>query len=131
MPFAIGWRTPLFASWRYTALAALIVLPLILAAFEFWMLRRAQDPSGAAPGGPRFIAFATILLGVVVFGATATLEGQFLYKRHTVLSAETGELEKLGRHVLVGYRNPSMLNALIERRAAAGVFLSALNVEGK
>jgi beta-N-acetylhexosaminidase len=131
MPLAIGWRTPLFASWRYTALAVLIILPLILIAFEFWMLRRTQKASSAAPRVLRFISVATILLGAVAFGATATLEGQFLYKRHTVLSADTRALEKLGRHVLVGYRDPSMLNALIERRAVAGVFLSALNVQGK
>src|SRR6266487_2868271 len=122
MPLAIGWRTPLFAGWRYTALAMLIVLPLILIGFEFWMLRRTRKASGAAPRRLRFVAFATILLGAVAFGAAATLEGQFLYKRHTVLSADASKLEKLGRHVLVGYRDPSMLNALIERRAAAGVF---------
>jgi beta-N-acetylhexosaminidase len=131
IPLAIGWRTPLFAGWRYTALAALLVLPLILIAFEFWMLRRTRKASHAAPRGLRFVSCATILLGAVAFGAAATLEGQFLYKRHAVLSADAGQLEKLGRHVLVGYRDPSMLNALIERRAAAGVFLSALNVEGK
>jgi beta-N-acetylhexosaminidase len=129
MPLAIGWRTPLFASWRYTALAALIILPLVLIAFEFWMLRRTMAPQSSRV--LRFISFATILLGAVAFGATAALEGQFLYKRHTVLSADTRALEKLGRHVLVGYRDPSMLNALIERRATAGVFLSALNVQGK
>jgi beta-N-acetylhexosaminidase len=129
MPLAIGWRTPLFASWRYTALAALIILPLILIVFEFWILRGTKAPRNSRV--LRFICLATILFGAVAFGATATLEAQFLYQRHTVLNADTRDLEKLGRHVLVGYRDPSMLNALIERRAAAGVFLSALNVEGK
>jgi beta-N-acetylhexosaminidase len=131
MPLAIGWRTPLFASWRYTALALLIILPLILVAFEFWMLRRTRNASSTAPRRLRFVSFATILLGAVAFGATAALEGQFLYTRHSVLSADTRALEKLGRHVLVGYRDPSMLNALVERRAVAGAFLSARNVQGK
>src|SRR5438552_6591291 len=129
MPLAIGWRTPLFSSWRYAALAMLIILPSISIAFEFWMLRGTKAPQGSRL--LRFISFATILLGALAFGSTAALEGEFLYKRHAVLSADVRELEKLGRHVLVGYRDPSMLNALIERRAAAGVFLSALNVEGK
>ncbi len=39
--------------------------------------------------------------------------------------------EKLGAHLVVGYRKPSELQALLERRAIAGVFISALNVEGK
>ena len=29
LPFAIGWRTPLFASWRYAALVVLLALPLV------------------------------------------------------------------------------------------------------
>ena len=117
MPLAIGWRTPLFSSWRYAALAMLIILPSISIAFEFWMLRGTKAPQGSRL--LRFISFATILLGALAFGSTAALEGEFLYKRHAVLSADVRELEKLGRHVLVGYRDPSMLNALIERRAAA------------
>src|SRR5436305_12332368 len=129
MPFAVGWRTPLFASWRYTALVALLVLPLILIAFEAWMLRGRKAPQSSR--ALRLISFAAILVGVVAFGTTAALEGQFLYKRHTVLNADTGALEKLGRHVLVGYRDLATLHALIERRGAAGVFLSALNVGGK
>jgi beta-N-acetylhexosaminidase len=131
LPLAIGWRSPLFASWRYTALAVLIILPLILIAFEAWTLRRTRRASGTAPRALRFVSFATILLGAVAFGATAAQEGQFRYKRHTVLNADAHALERLGRHVLVGYRDPSLLNALIERRAIAGVFLSARNVQGK
>src|ERR1700730_19416883 len=54
MPFAVGWRTPLFAGWRYSALAALIILPLILIAFEFWMLRGTRKASRALPRVLRF-----------------------------------------------------------------------------
>jgi len=131
MPFAIGWRTPLFAGWRLTALIVLIALPLAVIAFELWTLRTTQSASRAAPRALRFISLVSILLGVVAFGATATLEGQFRYKRHTVLNADQRALEQLGRHLLIGYRDSSMLDALIERRATAGVFLSALNVQGK
>lgn len=128
LPFAIGWRTPLFATWRLTALAVLILLPLLAIAFEVWMARRINAQSLRAT---RFVSLATIFFAVVAFGATATLEASFRFKRHTVLNADVRDLEKLGRHVLVGYRDPAMLNALIERSAVAGVFLSALNVQGK
>ena len=47
MPLAIGWRTPLFSSWRYAALAMLIILPSISIAFEFWMLRGTKAPQAA------------------------------------------------------------------------------------
>jgi beta-N-acetylhexosaminidase len=48
-----------------------------------------------------------------------------------VLSADAKQLERLGAHLLVGYRSDAMLQALMERRAIAGVFVSARNVQGK
>ena len=46
------------------------------------------------------------------------------------LATDTVELEKLGRHFIVGYRDPAEIDRLIERRALGGVFVSARNVEG-
>src|SRR6185295_9755181 len=41
------------------------------------------------------------------------------------------QLEKLGRHVIVGYRTRADIDALIERRAIGGVYLSGLYAQGK
>jgi beta-N-acetylhexosaminidase len=125
LPFAIGWRTPLFASWRHAALAVLIVLPASLIAFEVWTLRRVRDLRW-----PRILSAVALILAVVAVGATTALEIEFQYKRRAVLAADAGQLERLGRHVLVGYRSEATLQALMERRAIAGLFLGARNVEG-
>ena len=125
LPLAIGWRTPFFASWRTVALAVLLALPLLLLAFEVWTLRRA---------GARALRLASgvaLLLALVALGTTATIELTFRYQRSVVLAAEPAELERLGRHFLIGYRRAADLQALLDRRAVAGVFISALNVEGK
>jgi beta-N-acetylhexosaminidase len=127
LPFAIGWRTPLFASWRSAALAVLLALPLALIAAEIRTLWRRSPPARAA----RLMSGASLALAVIAFVATAAIEIDFQYKRRAVLAADPRELEKLGRHLLVGYRSPATLQALIERRAVAGVFLSAGNVAGK
>jgi beta-N-acetylhexosaminidase len=79
----------------------------------------------------RFISAASLALAVFAFGATAAIELQFQYQRRAVLAADPGKLEKLGAHIVVGYRSPAALQALLERRAVAGVFLSAGNAEGK
>jgi beta-N-acetylhexosaminidase len=126
MPFAIGWRTPLFAGWRYTALAVLLALPAILIAFEIWWLRR----NSARPRSLRAASLGALGLAVIAFGTTAALELNFQYKRHAVLNADAAQLQKLGAHLLVGYRSDAMLQALMERRAIAGVFVSARNVQG-
>src|SRR5262249_13634138 len=58
-------------------------------------------------------------------------EAQFWWKRYEVLRADPVLLERLGRHIVVGYRDRDELNALIERRAVAGVVLTARNVRGR
>jgi beta-N-acetylhexosaminidase len=123
MPLAIGWRTPLFASWRHTALAVLIALPALLIAVEIWTLRRVRHARF-----PRILSTVALILAVVAFGATALLELEFQYKRRAVLAADAQQLERLGRHLLVGYRSEATLQALMQRRAIAGLFLSARNV---
>ena len=125
LPFAIGWRTPLFASWRLVALAVLLALPLALIAAEIWTLRRASSRA------LRAMSRASLALALLAFAATAAIEIDFQVKRRAVLAADPQQLERLGRHVLVGYRSPETLRALIERRAVAGIFLSARNVAGK
>jgi beta-N-acetylhexosaminidase len=125
LPFAIGWRTPLFASWRIVALVALLAIPLLLIAFEVWTLRRSR------PRFVRLVSAVSLALAVAAFGATAALELQFRYRRHIVLAADPAQLETLGRHLLIGYRSASDLDALIERHAVGGVFVGAANVEGK
>ena len=125
LPLAIGWRTPFFASWRTVALAVLLALPLLLVAIEIWTLRRARTRALRLTSG------VSLLLALVAFGTTATIELTFRYQRSVVLAADPAELERLGRHFLIGYRRAAELQALLDRRAIAGVFISALNVEGK
>ena len=125
LPLAIGWRTPLFASWRMTVLIALLALPLALIARELWIWRR--RPSRAL----RLMSGAAIFLAAAIFGFTAAIETIFQYKREAVLAADPAALERLGRHILVGWRETAKLDELIARRALAGVFISARNVEGK
>jgi len=125
LPLVIGWRTPFLAGWRYTALAGLLIILAVVAAYEIWTLRR---------GGPRPLRIASgasLAVALFAFAMTATIELVFQYKRHVVLNADASTLEKLGAHLLVGYRRESDLQDLLDRRAVGGVFLSARNVEGK
>src|SRR5262249_50281697 len=41
------------------------------------------------------------------------------------------QLERLGRHLIVGYRSEAGLRELLERKAIAGIFITAHNVSGK
>ena len=82
LPFAIGWRTPLFASWRLVALAVLLALPLALIAAEIWTLRRASSRA------LRAMSSASLALALLAFAATAAIEIDFQVKRRAVLAAD-------------------------------------------
>jgi beta-N-acetylhexosaminidase len=125
LPLAIGWRTPLLTTWRPIALVALLALPLAVLVAEAWTLRR----TSGHPRALRLMSAASLAFAIFAFGTTAAIELQFQYQRRAVLSADPAELQELGAHIVVGYRDPAALQALIDRRAVAGVFLSALNVE--
>jgi beta-N-acetylhexosaminidase len=124
LPFALDWRSPFLASMRPSALACLIVVPSALVIAGVLAIRHAGHPMLRALDGLALLAAALALL------STATLELRFHLIRHEVLTADPAELEKLGRHLIVGYGDVDEVRALIDRRAVAGVFISAGNVHG-
>jgi len=126
LPHAVDWRSPGLASARSWALAVLIALPLGLIVAEIWTLRR----SFSAPRMIRAMSGMVLALAWLCLISVLALETRFHWVRHQVMHADAAQLERLGRHLIVGYRNAAELKALIDRRAIAGVFLATRNVEG-
>jgi beta-N-acetylhexosaminidase len=121
---AIDWRSPLLAGWRTPALVILVAVPAALIAFEIWAWRKTPNRLS------RTLGLGTALLAVATLITTAVLESRFHWTRWTVLRAEPDRLERLGRHLVVGYRRKSQIDDLLARRAIAGVFITASNVRG-
>jgi beta-N-acetylhexosaminidase len=127
VPFALDWRSPVLVAVRSPALIGLIALPLSLILAELWLLRTSQH-------GQRMLkALGTLglLLAVFVLSAVLALETRFQWTRRQVIDANPLRLEKLGRHLIVGYRDLAEVRRLVRLRAIAGVFLSGHNVRGK
>jgi beta-N-acetylhexosaminidase len=125
LPYALDWRSPFLASIRVWAFIGLIAIALAIVLVEVRTLRR-------RPGRfDRALSSASLALAVLCLVSVPWWEAQFWWKRHQVLRADPALLERLGRHVVVGYRDLDELNALIERRAIAGVFLTTRNVRGR
>jgi beta-N-acetylhexosaminidase len=120
------WRSPLFASTRTAALVLSIALPLALIAAELFIWRI------SARWRPATLVYATTaLVAFLALALTLTFELQFRWMRSEVLRADPARLEQLGRHLIVGYRSEAGLRELLERKAVAGVFVTAHNVRGK
>jgi beta-N-acetylhexosaminidase len=123
LPFALDWRSPSLAAIRPWALACLIAVPLALVAVGITTLRRPRGSTGL-----RVLDAIALTLAALTLASTLALEARFRWVRQQVLNADLGELEKLGRHVIVGYGDLDEIHGLIARRAVAGVYLSARNV---
>lgn len=122
---AYYWRTPLFSSVRYPVFAGIVLIAATLMIYDLRTLwRGARGPSRVA--GILSLTLASIGLCWAVSG-----EGYFRWVRHAVLHADGDELAAVGRHIVVGYRNPAELRSLIAKRAIAGVFVTRLNVNGR
>lgn len=126
LPVALNWRMPFFASFRSGVLVGLLAATVILIVIEVWALR-ARWSSYVT----RIVGGATLALAALGFLATASAEVQFRTARERVLNADPQQLERLGRHVIVGYRTRADIDALIERRAVAGIYLSGIYSQGK
>jgi len=91
-------------------------------------VRALRRPAGRLD---RVLSSASLALAMLCLVCVPWWEAQFWWKRHEVLRADPALLERLGRHVVVGYRDGDELSSLIQRRAIAGVFLTARNVRGR
>ena len=123
---AFEWRAPYLASVRMLTTTGFVAIALVLTAMEIRTLRwKSPSPLMRALSGASLLAVFVALLTAMA------LEGSFQWTRYQVLHADQSRLEKLGRHLIVGYRNLDELRSLIELRAIAGVFVSAHNVNDK
>ncbi|MFH0821628.1 MAG: glycoside hydrolase family 3 N-terminal domain-containing protein, partial [Pseudomonadota bacterium] len=68
---------------------------------------------------------------ITTLSLTLVLEFRFQWARRQVLQTEPQRLERLGRHLIVGFYDLEEVRRLVKLRAAAGIFLSARNVQGK
>ena len=127
VPLALDWRSSLLAAVRPMALAGLVVLSLALIFAEGWALRSSR------PGHRLLTVLNALGLSMAVLALTCTLvlEARFHWERYQVLRADPRELEGLGRHVIVGYRDIEEVRELVRLRAVAGVFITTRNVRGK
>lgn len=106
--FALYWRSPILASIRMPALVAFLVVAAALIAFEVWCWRRK-----ARPRSLKALSAVVVLVTAAALALTLTYEAQFHWQKRQVLQASTEAVARLGRHVIVGYRDAGELRELI------------------
>lgn len=127
VPFAWEWRSPFLVDIRHQVLIGLIGVPVLLILVNVWVLRTV--PPGLL--ALRLINALGLLTALLALTVTLALEAQFRWVRHQVFTADTTRLERLWRHLIVGYRDVATVRELVRLKAITGVFLSGWNVRGK
>ncbi|MEM0981440.1 MAG: glycoside hydrolase family 3 N-terminal domain-containing protein, partial [Cyanobacteria bacterium P01_H01_bin.58] len=66
-------------------------------------------------------------------GLTVVLTNELAFQlaKYQVLNSNPAQLERLGAHMVVGYRNEASIKRLIAKRAIAGIFITLRNIQGK
>src|SRR5436305_9093543 len=104
LPYALDWRSPFLASIRVWAFIGLVAIPFVIVFVEVRALRR------AASAFDRALLSASVALAMLCLVCVPCWEAQFWWKRHEVLRADPALPARLGRHVVVGYRDLDELN---------------------
>ena len=79
----------------------------------------------------KFFEIGLALLFACAFFLTLEGELRFQWIKYRVLHADAEILRMLGRHFVIGYRDPRELEPLLARGALGGIFVTRRNIEGK
>jgi beta-N-acetylhexosaminidase len=118
-------RDPLLLRLRPYGLSLVYGIAVLIASIHVIMcLRRCT--------GPCLVRSWALLIvgGFVVLGA-AYGEENFQAKKRAVLEAEPGALQRVGRHLVVGYGEVREIASLVKTGAVGGVFITRRNAAGK
>jgi beta-N-acetylhexosaminidase len=79
----------------------------------------------------KFVQTTPRLEPVAVAGPAPVMAPLQQLSRAEILSTNSGRLERVGRHIIVGYHNFSEVKALVEKHAIAGIFITDHNVKNR
>ncbi|MEQ9001358.1 MAG: glycoside hydrolase family 3 N-terminal domain-containing protein [Coleofasciculus sp. B1-GNL1-01] len=122
---AVYFRTPWLASLRGEAFGLVFILSLGLIVSEI--------AGWARNSSKRQVILSVLILAIASFSFSlaVTTEVKFQLTKQAILNREASQLETLGQHFIVGYRNLEEVKILVEKGAIAGVFITRRNIQNK
>ena len=118
---------PLMCNYRTNSTLVIPILSLPL------LIRSYRGIKGCPKGHIAERCEKTLFI-LVLLSALLTLSHKvvvFQYKKGVVLTTPDDLLNRLGRHVIIGYRTPEEILKLVRKRAIGGVYITARNIDNK
>ena len=128
MFLAVKLRAPLLASIRAELLWP---LPLALGVLLALNLPRFWHRKTHEHRRRHIMRWVVLMLCGAGLAFTLTTEAKYHLAKHRVLTGDAAQLERLGQHLVVGYRDFDAVKTLVEKRAIGGIFISHRNLEGQ
>ncbi|MEL6381000.1 MAG: glycoside hydrolase family 3 N-terminal domain-containing protein [Cyanobacteria bacterium J06626_18] len=106
-------------------------VPLVfmgLLCLNLWRLWQRQQIENRLRYGMRLLLLLLCAAGLTfVF----TTEGRYRLTKRTVLAGDRAQLQRLGQHLVVGYRDFAEVQKLVQKGGIGGVFITRHNLEGQ
>jgi beta-N-acetylhexosaminidase len=117
-------RAPLLPSLRLYFFFGLIGINLVLIFIEI----QAFFPSSSKK---KLLNKIIIFIACLSIFITSTLEIRFNFIKQSVFNGEANQIEKLGHHFIIGYRDFNEIKKLVSKKAVGGIFLTTRNIQNK
>jgi beta-N-acetylhexosaminidase len=119
-------KDPYLLTVRALELRGILSASIILGIATIYQVRTNAGQSNRRIEKRLFLGMICIVMIVALIG-----EITFRFKRYTVLHAEPNQLQKLGRHFIIGYTHTEDIIPLVEQGAIGGIFMTRRNVRNK
>ena len=125
---ALRLRTPLLTSLRSQLLWLLPLVLIGLLGFTLWELRSRSRIKNSRRAGMQLLI---LVLCAANLALMLTVESRYHLTKRAVLSGDRTQLERLGQHLVVGYRNFEAVQTLVQARGIGGIFITHRNLQGQ
>ncbi len=126
LEIAINIRTPLYFKFRSFDTLMVMAICLFLGARTIFVIFKAKPEIFRLTEQVAFFLMITMISLI-----TIKAEAQFYYKKYRVLNTPQNQLQDLGRHFIVGYKDYDEIKRLVSKGAVGGIYITRRNVQGK
>ncbi|MGD2181240.1 glycoside hydrolase family 3 N-terminal domain-containing protein [Lusitaniella coriacea] len=121
---SLDWRSPFLASIRNEVFWVAAIVSVVLIGLGIIQLKKGDLVLKIL----NYLSLAIAVVGCLLFFTT---EAKFYANKRAILNGNPTQLESIGQHFIIGYKNLDEVKKLVKTQAIGGIFLTTHNIKGK